>query len=200
MPRPKLPRTIHSPPSIDVFNPGGSEQREEVVLSYEELEAIRLIDFEGLDQSEAATHMGISRQTFGRVLKSARFTVSKALVEGFGLKVTGGCYRVRGQGRAHGQGNGVGRQRRRHYALNSKEQQRESTGGTQMAENNRSSQGQGSNGNSNEGAGVGTGRGQGKGQGRGQGQRSGTGRGKGGGKGKGRGLGGGKGDGSCGRS
>ncbi len=198
MPRPKLPRIIHSPPSIDVFNPSGSEQTGEVVLSYEELEAIRLIDFEGLDQSKASAHMGISRQTFGRVLRSARFTVAKALVKGFQLKVTGGCYRVRGQGRTNGPGSGSGRQRRHHGTKNAKEQQTEFSGGTEMAGNNKTPQGQGNTDTITDKAGAG--QGLGKGQGRGQGRGSGTGRGKGGGKGKGRGLGGGKGDGSCGRS
>ena len=98
MPRPKLFRTIQSPPAIDGFNPNGAEQKGEVVLSFEEFEAIRLIDFEGLDQSQAADQMGISRQTFGRVLRSARSIIAKALVLGFELKMTGGCYQVRGHG------------------------------------------------------------------------------------------------------
>ncbi len=195
MPRPKLPRTIHSPPSIEKFNPSGSQQSGEIVLSFEEFEAIRLIDFEGMGQSEASAHMGISRQTFGRVLRSARFTVSKSLVEGFQLKVTGGCYQLRGQGRNKDRAIGSGRQRRRHFAQNNKEQQRKFAGGTQMTENNKESQGQSNTDTLKDKA-----EGMGKGQGRGQGRGSGTGRGKGGGKGKGRGLGGGKGDGSCGRS
>jgi uncharacterized protein len=198
MPRPKLSRTIQSPPPIDGFNPSGMEQAGEVVLSYEEYEAVRLIDFEGLDQSQAADHMGISRQTFGRVLRSGRFIIAKALVKGFQLKVAGGCYQVRGHGHTHGQLNGSGRQRRCRGSINSMEQQREPTGDTHMAENNKPSQEQGNTDNSNEKLGVG--QGQGLGQGKGQGRGSGTGRGRGGGQGRGRGQGGGKGDGSCRRS
>lgn len=198
MPRPKLFRTIQSPPAIDGFNPSGAGQGGEVVLSFEEFEAVRLIDFEGLDQSQAADQMGISRQTFGRVLRSARFIIAKALVLGSQLKVTGGCYQVRGHGYAHGQLNGSGRQRGRHCGINSMEQERESTGGTNMAENNKPFQEQDTTSNST--AKPGTGPGQGKGQGQGQGRGAGMGRGKGGGQGKGRGQGGGKGDGSCRRS
>ncbi len=202
MPRHKLYRTIQSPPVIDGFNPSGTEQAGEVVISLEEFEAVRLIDFEGLDQSQAAEQMGISRQTFGRVLRSARFIIAKALVVGFQLKVTGGCYQVRGHGHAHGQPNGSGRQRRRHGGINSMEKQRESTGGTNMAENNKPFQEQDTTSNSNvkPGASPNQGQGQGKGQGRGQGRGAGMGRGKDGGQGKGRGQGGGKGDGSCRRS
>jgi|GEM_PF-844174 predicted DNA-binding protein (UPF0251 family) len=189
MPRPKLFRTIQSPPPIDGFNPSGAEQKGEVVLSFEEYESVRLIDFEGLDQSQAADRMGISRQTFGRVLKSARFIIAKALVMGFQLKVTGGCYQVRGLGHAHGQGNGSGRHGCRRRGINSMELEGESTGDTHMAENNKPSEGLDTDGNSNEK--LGPGRGQGQGQGRGQGRGKGMGRGKGGGQGRGRGQGGG---------
>jgi predicted DNA-binding protein (UPF0251 family) len=195
MPRPKLPRTIHSPPPVDRFKPSGAGQEGEVTLSFEEFEAIRLSDFEGLGQAQGAVQMGVSRQTFGRVLKSARFAVSKALVKGFQLKVTGGCYRVRGHGHAHGQVKGAGGQRRGRSGINCNrmEQQMEDTGGSNMIENSKPLQQQDNN-NSNRNPGVG--QGQGKGQGGGQG----SGGGKGGGKGRGRGLGGGKGDGSGRRS
>jgi len=193
MPRPKLSRTIQAPPATEGFQPHGNAQAGEVILSLEEYEAVRLVDFEGLDQSGAAAHMGISRQTFGRVLRSARFIVAKALVQGLQLTVTGGCYRVRGPEGPHGQGRGSGGQRRRHGCRNRLEEQAESTGGIEMNENNIV-QGQGNRENMEQQPGAGQGRGQGQGRG------SGSGRGKGGGQGRGRGLGGGKGDGSCRRS
>ena len=193
MPRPKLFRTIQSPPAIDGFNPSGAGQEGEVVLSFEEFEAVRLIDFEGLDQSQAADQMGISRQTFGRILRSARFIIAKALVLGVELKVTGGCYQIRGHG--HGQVNGPGRCRRRHGGINSREQEKESIGGT-MSDNNKPAEVQDTAGNPKENPDTGQGQGQRQGRGRG----AGMGRGKGGGQGRGRGQGGGKGDGSCRRS
>ena len=198
MPRPKLFRTIQSPPAIDGFNPNGAEQKGEVVLSFEEFEAIRLIDFEGLDQSQAADQMGISRQTFGRVLRSARSIIAKALVLGFELKMTGGCYQVRGHG--HEPVSGSGRCRRRRGGINSREQEGESSGGTDMSENNKTAEGPDTAGNPNEKPGTGRGLGQGRGQGRGAGMGRGKGGGQGGGQGRGRGQGGGKGDGSCRRS
>ncbi len=110
MPRPKRPRCIISRPSITGFRPEGIEEKGEVILSFEEFEAIRLIDFEGLDQSRAAEIMNVSRQTFGRILKAGRFNISKALVKARRLKVEGGCYEIQGHGRGrHGRGHGHGK-------------------------------------------------------------------------------------------
>jgi uncharacterized protein len=113
MPRPKRPRCIMSRPIIKEFRPEGVENKGEVTLSLEEFEAIRHIDFEGLDQSQAALIMNVSRQTFGRILKSGRFKVSNAIVNAYCLKIGGGCYTMhearQGQGR-HRHGKGYGRQ------------------------------------------------------------------------------------------
>ncbi len=112
MPRPKRPRCIISRPIIKEFRPEGVDAKGEVTLSLEEFEAIRLIDFEGLDQSQAAEVMNVSRQTFGRILKIGRFNLSKALVNAYRLKVTGGCYTLHADGQGyghHGHGGGHGR-------------------------------------------------------------------------------------------
>jgi len=112
MPRPKRPRCIVSRPATRGFKPDGALKPGQVILSLDEFEAIRLIDFEGMDQSQAATMMNVSRQTFGRILKKARFNLSKALVTGQRLRVKGGCYEMSGQrtgrGRGHGRGGGRG--------------------------------------------------------------------------------------------
>jgi uncharacterized protein len=50
-------------------------------IGLDELEAIRLADVEGLYQDAAARRMGVSRQTYGRVLARARHTVAASLVE-----------------------------------------------------------------------------------------------------------------------
>ncbi len=57
-------------------------QGEDVMLMPDELEAIRLCDMEGLYHEEAAERMGISRQTLGRILSTARQKVATALTEG----------------------------------------------------------------------------------------------------------------------
>lgn len=116
MPRPKTPRQITAKPGIREFRPVGNIPDTHLILSLEEYEAIRLIDYQGLDQSQAADIMNVSRQTVGRVLKSGRHTLSRAIVDGLGLKVKGGCYKVRGRGRHRGRhqcgrGNGCGRNR-----------------------------------------------------------------------------------------
>jgi predicted DNA-binding protein (UPF0251 family) len=71
----------------------------EVLMSVEELEAIRLSDFEHLDQETAANMMEVSRHTYGRILASARSIVAEALVTGKALKIEGGTYEFRGMGR-----------------------------------------------------------------------------------------------------
>jgi len=63
---------------------------QEVVLALDELEAVRLADLEGLYQERAAEQMNVSRQTFGRIIESARKKVAEALVEGKAIRVEGG--------------------------------------------------------------------------------------------------------------
>lgn len=99
MPRPKRPRCISARPRIQGFQPRGAEETGEIILSLEEFEAVRLIDHEGLDQSGVAEIMGVSRQTVGRILKTARFKIAESLVTAKRLTVQGGCYEMRGMGR-----------------------------------------------------------------------------------------------------
>lgn len=65
---------------------------DEVNLTHEGHEALRLADLQGLNQEEAALLMGVSRHTFGRVLAEARRTVAEALIYGLALRVQGGDY------------------------------------------------------------------------------------------------------------
>ena len=75
-------------------------------LQLDELEAIRLVDREGLYQEEAATRMGVSRVTFGRILRQAREKVAEALLNGKALVIGEGPVRfgpgVRGLCAVHG--------------------------------------------------------------------------------------------------
>ncbi len=89
MPRPRCCRHIHGTPGARIFKPAGrpAAALAEVCLSLEEYEAIRLADFEGLYQEEAARRMGVSRQTFGRGVEAARRKVARALVEGLVLRI-----------------------------------------------------------------------------------------------------------------
>lgn len=101
MPRPKKTRFVSSCPTVAAFVPQGIPINGEVMLSVEEFESIRLSDYEGLDQGTAAELMQVSRQTYGRILASARQTVSEALITGKTLKVTGGNFAMRSCERCH---------------------------------------------------------------------------------------------------
>jgi len=85
-------RIVNGHPVTDVFKPAGIPQREleEVLLTLDELESLRLADLEGQYQEEAAKHMGISRQTFGNIVESARRKVADVLVNGKSLRIEGG--------------------------------------------------------------------------------------------------------------
>ena len=74
---------------ITEFRPVGPapEELRRLALPLDGLEALRLTDLVGLEQAEAAQHMGVSRQTFGRILAAARRTVSQALVGGLALRI-----------------------------------------------------------------------------------------------------------------
>lgn len=60
---------------------------DEIRLAMDELEALRLADLEGLYQEDAARAMGVSRQTFARIVDSARRKVAEALVHGKALRI-----------------------------------------------------------------------------------------------------------------
>ena len=67
---------------------------EQVSLCIEEIESIRLIDFEGLEQQEAAQRMGVSRATLQRILYEARKKIAEALIQGKNIVVEGGNYEI----------------------------------------------------------------------------------------------------------
>lgn len=92
MARPRCCRRIGGEPGCRVFQPSGvpASSLDEVVLSIDEFEAIRLADFEGLYHEQAAEQMNVSRQTFGRIIEAARSRIAKVLVEGLALRIEGG--------------------------------------------------------------------------------------------------------------
>lgn len=61
-----------------------------------ELETLRLVDLEGLNQEEAALRMGISRRTLWNDLMSARKKVAHALTSGLAIQIRGGAYSIAG--------------------------------------------------------------------------------------------------------
>ena len=56
-------------------------------LAADELEALRLVDLNGLSQQDAAQELGVSRQTLGNIVSAARHKVATALVKGMALEL-----------------------------------------------------------------------------------------------------------------
>jgi predicted DNA-binding protein (UPF0251 family) len=87
---------VGSIPESNYFKPRGIplSMLEEVVLTVDECEALRLADLEGLYQEQAAEKMNISRPTFGRIIDTAHKKVAEALVKGKALKIEGGEFEM----------------------------------------------------------------------------------------------------------
>ncbi len=95
MTRARCCRKIGCVPDVTYYKPKGipSSLLEEVVLTLDEFESIKLADFEGLYQEQAAVKMDISRQTFGRIIDSAHRKIADVLIHGKALKIAGGKVR-----------------------------------------------------------------------------------------------------------
>jgi predicted DNA-binding protein (UPF0251 family) len=96
MSRPPKCRRVAFLPGVTYFKPAGIPLRalEEVRLSVEEAEAIRLKDLEGLEQEQGAEKMNVSRPTFQRVLASARLKMADALLNGKAIRIEGGNFEM----------------------------------------------------------------------------------------------------------
>lgn len=96
MVRPKKERRIEQVPKSKFYKPAGipNNELENVSLTLEEIEAVRLKDLEGLNQQQAAEKMEVSRPTFQRILSDARQKIAEALISGKSLKFEGGNYRL----------------------------------------------------------------------------------------------------------
>lgn len=91
--RPRKKCVIRKRPETFRFSPRGRRGKpDNVLLNMECFEALRLADYAAMRHIEAAKLMNISRQTFERVLKKARRTVSDAIINGKGIKIWGGSY------------------------------------------------------------------------------------------------------------
>jgi len=86
--RPKKLRSVKNLPKIVQFSPRGKPGRpEEIELTIDEFEAIRLSDLQNFCQSECAKSMQISQQTYSRILESARKKIADALINGKIIKI-----------------------------------------------------------------------------------------------------------------
>lgn len=111
IPRPRKNRNIGFNPKFKNFAPDNCPDGcEKVTLLIEEIESIRLMDYENLDQSACAEKMDIGRSTFQRIYKNARLKIADSLINGKPLIIEesyigkGHCHR-RGQDKARGHRN-----------------------------------------------------------------------------------------------
>jgi uncharacterized protein len=89
MARPCKKRTICLKLKAGYFRPEmlSRSGRLEVVLEVDEIEAVRLADFDGEYQAVAAKKMGISRPTFGNIINRAHQKIAEALIEGKAIRI-----------------------------------------------------------------------------------------------------------------
>ena len=101
MVRPQKDRMVAFNPEISYFKPRGIPMidLEEVCLTVDQREAIRLSDLLGMSHEDAGRRMGVSRATFGRIIQKARVAVADALINGKAINVGGGSYRIVNQAR-----------------------------------------------------------------------------------------------------
>jgi predicted DNA-binding protein (UPF0251 family) len=99
MPRPCCLRQIGCKPPAGLFKPAGIPAcaLEQVTLTLDEVEALRLADLNGLYQEQAAEQMKISRPTFARIIEQARRKVADALIHGKALRLEGGAVKMKGE-------------------------------------------------------------------------------------------------------
>ncbi|MBW2249822.1 MAG: DUF134 domain-containing protein [Deltaproteobacteria bacterium] len=96
MVRPQKRRIVAYNPDISYFKPRGIPliDLEEVQITIDEYEALRLSDLLDMPYEEAAVKMKVSRATFGRIVRRARKTVADALINGKAIIIQGGNYRI----------------------------------------------------------------------------------------------------------
>ncbi|MHA2303999.1 MAG: DUF134 domain-containing protein [Candidatus Hodarchaeales archaeon] len=90
IPRGRNPRIVRCDPSQYFFKPRGiplKDIQDQVDITIEEIEAMRLTDLEGINQREAAEKMRISQSTISRHLESAHRKIAKALLLGLAIRI-----------------------------------------------------------------------------------------------------------------
>ncbi|MGL1861849.1 MAG: DUF134 domain-containing protein [Pseudodesulfovibrio sp.] len=153
MGRRKIQRFVKGVPQAVFFKPQGIPMREleQKIVSIDGFEALRLVDYQGKPQQEAADLMGISRPTLSRVLSEARTAVAAALTNGWAIRIEGGDYSCHDET----------------ADTDSTDMAEHSTGGSTMPgfnQTNKNGQGRGQGNGQGRGQGCGQGNGQEKGQ------------------------------------
>lgn len=93
MPRPQRCRRICALPEYTRFSPEGGAG-ETVILSLDEYETLRMMDYAGCTHEQCAAVMQVSRTTVTEIYAEARRKLATALVEGRTLVIDGGSVRL----------------------------------------------------------------------------------------------------------
>jgi len=117
MVRPRKRKFVEFEPGATYFKPRAIplKELEEIIITLDEIETLRLSNLEKLNQIDAAERMGIHQSTFQRTLTRAREKITDALVNGKAIKIQGGEYKMPGgdgtgpigRGREMGLGKGL---------------------------------------------------------------------------------------------
>lgn len=94
MARPRRCRKICTEPAYDSFKPEGISVGEEITMTVDEYEVIRLVDLEKYTHEQCAERMGISRTTVTEIYESARYKLADSVVNGKKLHISGGDYQL----------------------------------------------------------------------------------------------------------
>lgn len=95
MARPRKFKRVCCLPEVTLYGPlDGTELLEDVIMTIEEYEVIRIMDYEGNNQEQCAELMGVARSTVQRIYDDARKKIADSLVNGKSLKIQGGDYKL----------------------------------------------------------------------------------------------------------
>ena len=94
MPRPRKSRKVCKLPPATKFHVNGCDETDCVVLTVDEYECIRLVDYQGFSQEQCAEYMQVSRATAQLICDSARKKLASALVNGRSIHINGGDFRL----------------------------------------------------------------------------------------------------------
>ena len=94
MPRPVKVRRVCEEPKYTRFVPSGADRTDAVVLSIEEYEVVRHVDYQKKTHEECAAKMAVSRTTVTEIYETARYKIADSIINGKVLCIEGGNYRV----------------------------------------------------------------------------------------------------------
>ena len=90
----KVRRICQEPPHRHFISETAEQSAKEMVLTIDEYEAIRIIDFEGLSQEQCAVQMNVARTTGQLIYNTAKHKIAEALVKGMSIRIDGGHVEV----------------------------------------------------------------------------------------------------------